>query len=275
MGGVMKIRYLGTSAHEGLPAPFCNCDTCRRARTLGERNFRSRSQALIDGELLIDFNADTFMHFMRYRIPTDRIKACLITHTHSDHFYPDDMAIGRYAIDPGILDFYVGSDGFNEASASFEQYEKFRGRYTLTEISPYEIFDAHGYSILALKANHDPATSPLNFAVAKGGKKMLYAHDTGYFFDESLYALKDFGTLDFISMDCTGGLLDAEWGCHMTFKQVKKQIEILRKENIINDRTTVTLSHFSHIGNATYDDMVEECKGSDLIIAYDGLEIEF
>ena len=45
----MKILYLGTGAAEGVPAVFCNCDTCREARRRGEKEFHSRSQVLIDG----------------------------------------------------------------------------------------------------------------------------------------------------------------------------------------------------------------------------------
>ena len=31
----MKIQYLGTGAAEGIPAIFCECDTCKKARELG------------------------------------------------------------------------------------------------------------------------------------------------------------------------------------------------------------------------------------------------
>ena len=31
----MKIKYLGTAAAEGVPAIFCNCETCKEARKLG------------------------------------------------------------------------------------------------------------------------------------------------------------------------------------------------------------------------------------------------
>ena len=55
----MKLQYFGTAAAEGWPALFCGCDACRRAREAGGRNIRTRSQALIDDKLLIDFPADT------------------------------------------------------------------------------------------------------------------------------------------------------------------------------------------------------------------------
>ena len=56
----MKILYLGTGAAEGVPAVFCNCDTCREARRRGEKEFHSRSQVLIDGELSVDFPPDAY-----------------------------------------------------------------------------------------------------------------------------------------------------------------------------------------------------------------------
>lgn len=271
----MKIKYLGTSAHEGLPAPFCKCPTCQRARLLGERNFRSRSQALVDDKILIDFNADTFMHFMRYKTDTLKIRYCLITHTHGDHFYLDDMSIARYAVDPEPLHFYAGQDGYDKAKSSFAALENFRNKYTLTKVSAYERFGIEDYEVLPVKATHDPKTSPLNYAFARGGKRMLYAHDTGNFSDETVSALRDFGKLDFVSMDCAGGLLDTTWGWHMTFGQVKTQLEILWKNGVVGDGTIVCLSHFAHISDATYDDMVNACRGTDILVAYDGMEIEF
>ena len=81
----MKIKYLGTAAAEGIPALFCDCENCKRARKLGGRNIRTRSQALVDDALLIDFPPDTYMHFILHNIPLSKIKSCIITHSHYDH----------------------------------------------------------------------------------------------------------------------------------------------------------------------------------------------
>ena len=51
----MKIRYLGTAAAEGWPALFCSCPICTKARAQGGKNLRTRTQAILDGELLLDF----------------------------------------------------------------------------------------------------------------------------------------------------------------------------------------------------------------------------
>ena len=91
----MKIQYLGTAAAEGIPAIFCECENCKKSRIAGGKNIRTRSQALIDDKLLIDFPADTYMHFLKYDVPLAKIKNCLITHSHSDHLYPQELPMRR------------------------------------------------------------------------------------------------------------------------------------------------------------------------------------
>ena len=87
----MKLTFLGSGAAEGMPAIFCNCEVCRESRRLGGKNLRTRSQSLINNDLLIDFPADTYSHFQRFGIEGDTIKYLIITHPHQDHFYPNDL----------------------------------------------------------------------------------------------------------------------------------------------------------------------------------------
>ena len=91
----MKIKYLGTGAAEGIPALFCHCDICNYARKMKGKNIRTRAQLLIDNELLIDFGPDTLMHSIQYDIELANILYCLITHTHDDHLYVDDLRARR------------------------------------------------------------------------------------------------------------------------------------------------------------------------------------
>ena len=92
----MKLTYLGTSAAEGFPALFCNCKNCRAAKELGGKNIRTRSQSIINDDLLIDFPPDTHYHFFHNKIEADRIKYLIITHGHVDHFYPSDLMRKRH-----------------------------------------------------------------------------------------------------------------------------------------------------------------------------------
>ena len=108
----MKIQYLGTAAAEGWPGLFCRCEVCRRAREAGGKNIRTRSQALIDDTILMDFPPDTYLHMLRDGLPLPEIRTLLLTHSHQDHWYPEDLAFRgegfSHDID-GILEIY-GND---------------------------------------------------------------------------------------------------------------------------------------------------------------------
>ena len=62
----MNLQYFGTAAAEAVPAPFCECPVCQAARQKGGRNVRTRSQALVEGRLLLDFPPDTYLHVLNY-----------------------------------------------------------------------------------------------------------------------------------------------------------------------------------------------------------------
>lgn len=112
----MKIQYFGTAAYEGVPALFCGCDVCRRSAAAGGRNLRTRQQALVDGVLLFDFNADTVCHAQKYAVDFSKIGDCLITHSHCDHLYPDDAEIAAHGYSYGHLPlhFYAAKDGYEK-----------------------------------------------------------------------------------------------------------------------------------------------------------------
>lgn len=90
-GRSMKLTYYGTAASEGWPGVFCECEACRKARESGGKNIRTRSQALIDEELLLDFPADTYMHSCVGGLNLNKVKYLFVTHSHSDHFYPAEL----------------------------------------------------------------------------------------------------------------------------------------------------------------------------------------
>ena len=94
----MKYTFYGTAAAEGIPAIFCECEACNRARKLGGKNIMTRSQSVIDGVLGIDFSADSYLHVINYGMPERDISSYLITHNHMDHFYLDDLDAFEYPV---------------------------------------------------------------------------------------------------------------------------------------------------------------------------------
>jgi phosphoribosyl 1,2-cyclic phosphate phosphodiesterase len=89
----LKIKYLGTAAAEGWPSLFCNCDYCIKARALGGKNIRTRSQCIIDDKILIDYPSDSYTHALNYNVDLSHIHSILITHTHQDHLYLEDLGL--------------------------------------------------------------------------------------------------------------------------------------------------------------------------------------
>ena len=74
----MKFRYLGTAASEGWPALFCNCEYCLKAKKLGGKNLRTRSQAIVNDDMLIDFPGDTFAHMLATGMDFSKVRWCLV-----------------------------------------------------------------------------------------------------------------------------------------------------------------------------------------------------
>ena len=106
----MEIQYLGTASAEGLPALFCSCEICKRAREAKGKELRTRTQALVDKKILIDLPPDTYMHSLKYSLELGQVRHLLITHSHMDHFFPVELIhrhehFGHYA--EGILQVYT------------------------------------------------------------------------------------------------------------------------------------------------------------------------
>lgn len=276
----MKIRYLGTAAYEGVPAPYCKCRVCRESFRTGGRALRSRTQALVDEELLLDFNADTVCHSLRYRIEWEKVGDCLITHSHSDHLYPMDLEILSDPIshEHRSVRFYAAQDGYDKICAQIALH-KMQNRVEATLVKPGDLFytSENKYRVLVLRANHTAETDPVFYAIERGGKRLLYAHDTGVFFEETYAQLRSFGKFDLISLDCTGCLgIGWDWrNGHMSLKTNLEVIQRLKDEGIADGKTIFAANHFSHNGGQTYDEMVPEMAKYGIIVAYDGLEIEF
>lgn len=268
--------FLGTAAYEGVPSLFCECEVCRKSSAEGGRNMRSRSQALVNGELLIDFPADTVWHSQKYGLDWTAITDCIITHSHCDHLYPDDvtMLADCYSHGKSKLHFHCGASGHKMLCA-----QNAGERAQLSLVTPLVEFSVCGgkYTVLPLPADHDENASPMIYAISGEDKRMLYAHDTGYFPEPTWQGLAAFGKLDFVSLDCTGCLaLGGDWTRgHMSVGTDLRVIDRMKSEGIADRSTVFVINHFSHNGGQTYDELVAAVKDSGLIVSYDGMEVEF
>lgn len=274
----MKLKYLGTAAAEGIPGMFCNCRVCRNALAVRNKEIKTRSQALIDGKLLIDFPPDTYMHILNYGLDLRGIHHCVITHNHSDHLYPNDFWCRFEGIAHGIGDepfnVYVTESGYKKIRDMYGDKTD-SSRLKVHKITPYEAFDVEEYHIIPLSANHDPAADPVIYIIENGGKSILYAHDTGIFPDRTWEYLASYGKkFDFVSLDCTGMAKNGWRNGHLALDTDKEVYDRLVSMGLCDENTTAYVNHFSHNGALTHEELVAEAAKLGFGATYDGLEVE-
>jgi len=275
----MEIQYLGTAAAEAMPALFCDCENCQKAKKLGGRNIRTRSQALVNGKLLIDYPCDSYAHFLANQIDLQDIEACIITHVHEDHFYERDFYYPRphcYSTpreDWKGFELYGSEDMKEPLAPILKDGPMVYPHY----IKPYEPFSTGSFMITAMKAKHG-TPHPYIYLISDGEKTMLYCHDSGPIFEENwAYMEKNHIHLDLASLDCTSGTTPhMTYESHMAFYQNKEFKEEAIRRGLADEKTVFVLNHFSHNGpNTVYDDMVPIVLMDGFLTSYDGMKVQF
>ena len=275
----MKLKYLGTAAAEGIPGMFCNCRVCRNALKIRGKEIKTRSQALLDDKLLIDFPADTYMHILNHGLDLRNIHNVIITHSHADHFNPNDFWCRfegiAYDIVEEPLNIYVTEAGYNEALRQLGE-DLNETRVKFHKIAPFEPFDVEDYHIIPLAADHDSSSNPVIYIIEKGGKSLLYAHDTGIFPDSTWDYLEKYNKkFELISLDCTG-MAQKKWRrSHLCLNTDKEVYDRLTEIGVCDKNTIVYVNHFSHNGMLTHKELVVEAEKYGFLVTYDSLEVVF
>ena len=275
----MKFQFLGTAAAEGIPALWCRCDACRRSREMGGRAIRTRSQAIINGELLIDFPCDTYKHFLDNRLDLTEVKWCFITHSHSDHLYATDF----FCLNPGFshvqegyhLSVY-GSDKVGEKLAPQMGGLTKNGLASFEEVKAFAPVTVGRYTVTPLTAIHDVNAGPLFYMISDGEKTVLYAHDTHYFHEDVWAYFKEQDVrFDMVSLDCTNACLPLTYVGHMGLAENAQVKARMLDEGMADENTVFVCNHFSHNGiSVVYDDFVPIAGKEGFLVSYDGMILE-
>ena len=278
----MKINYLGTGAAEGIPAMFCACDTCKRALKAGGRNIMTRSQMLINDDLLVDFNTDTYSHFLKLGRTLSDIEYVLITHSHTDHFTFEEN-FNRFAgIAHGVkaekLKFYLSKDAYDVmvrcTAERDETPDQREGRFEYIIVEPFHPVNVGNYVVTPLPAIHMNPEQALIYLIEKDGKTLFYGNDTGVFPETVDDYLKDNGKkIDLLSLDCTKCDNDFRYKVHMSMEEAKTIADRFAKKGLLNKNAKLYYNHFSHNGGQIYDDLVERAKKYGFEVTYDGLSL--
>ena len=272
----MKLTYLGTAAAEGIPAVFCGCSLCGQARTLGGKNQRTRSQVLMDDTIIIDFPPDSLMHAQNQKIDFLQYKAILVTHSHQDHWYPYDLMFRRPPYSWGQthrLEIYGNHRVEQKLNAlNYLEDEAMASSIRMNYVEPYAAFMIGTHAVTPLLANHDKKEQCYIYMIESGGKRLLYAHDTGLFPEKTMQFIKGI-YFDLISMDCTTGL-EKDGNNHMGIADNRELEGTLRSLGCMDDESRIIVSHFSHNGGLLHGDIEKKVEDYGYIVAYDGMSIE-
>ena len=284
----MNILYQGTGAAEGIPAYFCFCETCKKARAAGGKEIRTRAGSLIDGVLKLDFGPDSYTQMLAAGEDYRFLHSVLITHSHEDHLNPADVVLRRpgFAAVPEnepVLTVYGNS--------AVGRLIHVNDRVKYSYIEPFVPTDIEGYTVTALKAVHcltnEKTEYPVRYdgetlyraedchiyLIEKDGKSILYAHDTDLLAEENMeYLTANHKHLDLVSLDCTSGSWITKWKGHMTAAKNLIVRERLLAAGLADESTKFVANHFSHNGYTDYEDMQKRLPG--FILAVDGMKIE-
>lgn len=271
----MELKYLGTAAAEGIPGIFCQCALCREAARRGGHDLRSRSQAVIDGRLLIDLPPDAYWHMVRDGVDLPGMAHLLITHTHADHFYPEELSYRRpgFCGARGTLTLY-GNGALLQKVTAFLQANGASAedcRLSLVRLSAFTPLGIAGYTVTPLPAAHDRHEECFIYLIEQGGRRLLYGNDTGVF-PESVWAYLKGRPLHLVSLDCTYGR-QAEGSNHMGAPDLVAVRQRLIDMGCADGGTLFAATHFSHNGGALHAELEALLAPHGFVIAHDGLAL--
>jgi phosphoribosyl 1,2-cyclic phosphate phosphodiesterase len=276
----MKVKFIGTAASEGFPAPFCQCGSCESARKLKGKNLRRRSSILINENIMIDFGPDSYSASLSGLVNLSLIKHIVFTHSHTDHLYLKELFNLFHPMSLENNNFPIHIYGNQTVISTVKSFldsknrqEEMDKRIVFITIQPFDIFDVEDLRFQALLANHaDENEDALVYSITENDKKVFYGTDSGIYPNETIEHLRNHPH-DCYIFDCTACDKHSPYPTHMGFPEI---ISVMKEINIYkNKNMKVFTTHFAHTFDVVHEDMVKAGEQHHIVPAYDGLEIMF
>jgi len=271
----MKIQILGTAAAEGWPGIFCGCDTCKRARIAGGKDLRSRSSLQIDDVYKIDFPPDTYYHIIRYGLDLSRLKYLFFTHSHGDHFAPDEISYSREGFSHNLVNapikVYANSKMIRALKSDCDKFDM---PLELHVAEPYAPIKADHLTFIPIAAEHSKTEQCLNYVIQSDNVTVLYASDTGEYGREAIAFLSNL-KFDALITECTFGTISPHRALvHLNLDAVLGLRDRLAGSNALKSTTRTIITHFSHNIGLLHDELEQIAEKQGVEVAYDGMIIE-
>ena len=283
----MKITFLGTGADTSYPLPSCRCEFCIKARQVGGKSLRKRSLAVINDDLIVDFGPDMMSASFMHNVDISKIKYCLITHPHADHFDAAHLStrIPDYATKNTFpMEIYASKLSFDRMTKMLidigyisdirNTKEQAKLNIKIFEAKNAEEIKVGEYSIIPLSSNHDDSVESLVYVISHNGKSILYCTDTDTLKEENWDAmLSKKCSLDLIVLDHTYGF-EIEGGGHLNGNKFVEHLNKFKQLKLLKPSARIIATHISHEGNPPHDEMQKIATNYGYEVGYDGLSIE-
>jgi phosphoribosyl 1,2-cyclic phosphate phosphodiesterase len=272
----MRLQLLGTAAAEGVPAIFCECDLCRKARERGGRDVRRRTAYAINADMLVDFGPDTFWQSVAFGVDLAAVRHIAVTHSHSDHLAPLELGWRRqgFSVSTSPLVIYGNTAVLDrvrsESGSSLEHL-----RIELQELRSGEWQDVGDrYGLLPLRAQHMADEEALNYVIREGGTSLIIANDTGWWPDETWSTLAGLGAGAAV-IECTSAFRypDQDTG-HLGINGTLRMRDRMLESGVLAEDAIVVASHFSHNGGGLYDELTDFFVPRGIRVGFDGMVLE-
>jgi len=272
----LKILFLGTSAAEGIPCPFCECAACTHARETGGRNVRMRTATLINDDLLFDCGPDLVAASQRFGVRLGRVKTMLVTHAHQDHLLPGNLTWRGPDFCPTPLE-HLAIFGPGPVTRAIRREPHWpilaeRGAVSLKTVRAGQRWQSEQYAITALPATHSQGETPLLYVVSDGTHKLFYATDSGPLSERAWRIVAREAPFDAVLMEETMGH-GPFWSGHHNVESFLNAHERFVREGWLTGQARFVAFHFSHHSNPPHDELVRTFAPHGVLPAYDGMEL--
>lgn len=268
----MKVTLLGTGAADGIPAFYSDSKVSEHARKHGGKDVRSRCAAIVDDVLKIDLGPDTWHQLAKEGHDARDWIAVMITHSDDDHFSIDEL---QYAVYPFNDMEFFGFPIFGNQVVCRRIIERYPDwPFEVTETKSFVPIQIAEYKVTPIEANHKRDEDSHNFLIQDDTSTLLYATDTGYWFDDTWKFLEG-AQIDCMVLECSEGFAPTPYNGHLDCEEFVAVIDRLRRIGALSEHCQIATTHHSHNGNATHDDLVRFFTEHSVTVGYDGLSIEF
>ena len=196
-----------------------------------------------------------------------------ITHAHMDHFYPEELLhiAPPYSMSPqpGRLTVFGNETVCDRLRALGA--EKISDYLEVRQIRNFQELTLQDFSIKALPANHDRTQECHLYIVRKNGRNLLYAHDTGYFLEETWAALQG-EHFDGVILDCTCCNGPTYFDNHMGFEDNLRVQKRMLSRKMADENTVFIATHFVHTYGPFQEELEKAFEAHGFLAAYDGME---